>query len=208
MSTNRGSFSPSSPGYNERRYEIQFPQSKGVDYRFKFCISASFEFPNDGWTLPINPDDFQLTANRPEAVTVSIKDTGSSAFYNSPTSYGGDLSFEISFTDWQGGGTLTGTMGEFDGIYAESPTLFDGTIDLMQVSEWSFPEPGDPSFTMWCYVPNVNPVTTANQEILVTILCSYPTDYSVQIPGFSGFDYPEGAMLAAYQVWDVPIISD
>lgn len=209
MGTNRGSFSPSSPGFNERRYEIQFPYDGAtVDYRFKFAISASFEFPNPGWTLPVQPDDFPLTGNRPEAVIVNIIDTGSSAYYYSPTNYGGDLSFELSFTDWQGGGTLTGTMGEFTGIYAESPTLFDGTFDLMETSEWSPPEPGDASFTMWCYLPDISPTTTSNQEILFTIKSTFPTDYSVQIPGFTGLDYPIDAELAAYQVWDVPVQSD
>jgi hypothetical protein len=208
LSTARGSFSPSNPGFVERRFEIQFPQTKAVDYRFKFGISGSFAFPDPGWTLPISPDDFCLTSNRPEPVAFSIRDNGSDAFYHGPGDYGGNLRFQLSFIDWQSMGTITGVMDEFTAIYAESPTLFDGTIDLMQGSEWQPGGDGLPTFTMWCIIPNVSPITTTNQEMLVTVVSSFPTDYSVQIPGFNGPDYPTDAALAAYQVWDAPIKSD
>ncbi len=207
METDRGSFDTLSPGYLERRYEIQFPEKKSPDLRFKYGITSSYVPPFPGSAPPAGFDDFPLTANRPEAAQIAITDTGSSAFYYSPTHYGGDLSFELAITDWQGGGTLTGTMGEFMGIYAESPTLFDGSFDLMEFGEY-MGEPYNATFFIWCYLPDVNPTTVAHQELLITVVSKYPNDYSVQHPGGSGFDYPEGVPLAAYNIWDVPIQGD
>ncbi len=200
--TDRGSFDTLQPGFLARRYEIQFPPKKAADYRFKYAVSSSWTPPNPGTTPPAGTDDFPITANRAEAVQVNIFDTGSTAYYHSPTDFGGFVSISVTITDWQGTTSPAGAMEQISAVIVESPTLFDGALNLLQGGEpWSPPYSG--TLYIMTLFP-VSPVTTTNQELLFTVISRFPVDFSSQPPGF---DVPD-AELAAYNVWTVPVKSD
>jgi len=197
--TNRGSFPTTAPSAGPRRYKIQFPPSKGIDFRFKYAISANWEPPPPGTVPPAGIDDFSFSSNQQEAVQVYVMDNGTDAYYT-PTTTGGDLRFKVSVTDWQGGMGPSIVNGS-SGIFIESPTLFPGEINILQSGEWWL-GPGPNTLNMMVIVPNVSPTTTTGQDILVTVVSAGPTGYA---PPFPGYEYPVDASLAAYQVWTAPI---
>lgn len=209
MATDRGTFSTTDPGMNTRRYEIQFPISNSgkPDWRFKYAISASHWGPEGNLPPPAPVEDYPLSANRAEAVQISVVDAGSWAFWENPTTYGGDLIFNIELSDWQGLKDAQGPTTEVEAIYAESPTLFDGVIDLRETGGVVWEPPTPTMSVLGCTIPGVTPTGVDGQELLIIVTSAHPTDYSVQIPGAPDFDYPEDAILAAFTIWDVPISS-
>ncbi|HEX9746119.1 MAG TPA: PKD domain-containing protein [bacterium] len=207
--TDRGSFDTVIPGYLEREYVMQFPMESGFpSFNFKYAISSSYYEPDPDAIPPAQTSDFPLTANRAEAVQISIANSGSWAFFESESSYGGDLIFDLHITDWQGMGQFSGALSEISGVVAESPTLFDGMVDLTASGNWIW-EPFNPIVTLSnCTIPNVHPIDVLNQELLIAVISADPKNYSVQIPGVTGFDFPANAQLAAYQVWEAPILGE
>lgn len=199
----RGSFG-ADPGVNSRRYELRFPVTGAVpDLRFNYAITASYfgpttdEFPD----YPI--EVFPISANTAEAFRLDIISTGSTAYYESPTTYGGDLNLEIHVFDW--GFLKTSVVtDEITEITLESETLFPGqeTVDLTT---------GSPGATgcSWVFdteIPDVSPTSVNGQEILLRVLSTQPSTYAPDIPGVGGFDYPQNAPLCAYLVWEAPIL--
>ncbi len=208
MMTDRGSFDPSSPGIQTRRYEIQFPiVDDKPDWRFKYAITSSYYGPNPGAPAPAPTEEFPLTANRAEVVQIDIIDAGSTAFWENETTYGGDLSFNLHITDWQGLKDAMGPTTEVAGIYAESPTLFNGVVNLLDTGGIVWEPPTPTMDVLGCHIPNVTPTSRENQQVLIIATSVEPTDYSPQLPGISGFDYPEDAVLAAFTIWEVEIAS-
>ncbi len=204
--TDRGSFDTVDPGVNIRRYIIQFPSNgPKPDYRFKYAITSSYWGPNGQYPPPAPTEDFPLTANRAEAVQISVSDDGSWAYYEDESTYGGDLVFDLQITDWQGIGSMDGPVSQIGGVYAESPTLFDGVVNLMDTGLIAY-EPMNPSMTLaQCTIANVTPDDVFGQYLLIIVTSASPTDYSVQLPDVTGFDYPESAILAAFTVWEAQI---
>ncbi len=204
--TDRGSFATVTPGINTRRYEIQFPMGPlKPDFRFKYAITSSYWGPEGDFTPPAETEDFPLSANRAEASQILVSDGGSGAFYENETTYGGDLVLNLEITDWQGMESMDGPVSEIGGIYAESPTLFDGVVDLMETGIIAY-EPMNPTMSLnGCTINGVTPDGVFDQYLLIIITSANPTDYSVQLPDVGGFDYPEDAVLAAFTVWEAPI---
>ncbi|HDS29818.1 MAG TPA: hypothetical protein ENN67_02115 [Firmicutes bacterium] len=207
MLTDRGSFDTINPGYLVRQFDIQFPISgPKPDFRFKYAISSSYHEPNPGASQPAQTSDFPLSANRAEAVLIEIEDAGSWAFYENESTYGGDLTLNINITDWQGLTPFPGTPAEIDAVYAESPTLFPGVVNLLD-SGFIVWEPGDPTTRiMDCTIPDVTPTGVVDQWILFIVVSANPSDYSVQLDGVSGFAFPENAHLASFILWEAPIL--
>ncbi|HEX9744061.1 MAG TPA: SBBP repeat-containing protein [bacterium] len=93
---------------NTRNYYLRFPITKGVKYGY--AVIASWK--------GIDPTDHP--AHAPEAIACSVIDS-STAFWSGPTTYGGELMFDISLWDWDS--TLTSTAMEDYRIYIESGIL-------------------------------------------------------------------------------------
>lgn len=205
--TDRGSFDSTSPGILARDYKIQFPEklTGGYNFRFKYAITSSYSRPEPGSTPPAVTEDFPLTANRAESVLFEIDEIDSAAYFESITTYGGDITFNLEIFDWQGMGNMQGAYGEIAGVYAESPTLFEGAVDLMLTGIIAY-EPFNPSMILnGCHIPDLTPDAVDGQVLLITVVSANPSDYSVQIPGITGFDYPEGAQLAAFNIIEIPV---
>ncbi len=199
----RGFYSSIDPGLNKRRYELQFPVDSGPVFHFKYAISASWVAPYDGAEAPYYPDDYPLEANMPEAYKIGLVDTISNAFYQSESIYGGDLNLFIEVRDWQIQGDLSVVADEIAVVRLESPTLFPDPIelDLSGVMQ----APGNPG-AIWipANIEDVTPTGTNNQLIIVTVESGNINTYEPQIPGITGFEFPDGA-LAAYNILVAPI---
>jgi len=206
--TDRGTFDTVIPGINIREYEIQFPVGpSNPDFRFKYAISACYWGPDGNPAPPAPVDDFPLSANRQEAVCITPTNGNSTAFYENESTYGGDLNFSLEIYDWQGMTQFSSAVPEINGIYVESPTLFDGVIDVTEAGIWAF-EPMSPAASLCdITIQNVAPTSVSDQYLMIIVTSEEPSDYSVQIPDVTEFDYPTDAVLAAFAVWDVPIAS-
>lgn len=199
-------FSSSEPGVNTRRYDLQFYGAGGVFFNFKYAVSASWVAPYDSASPPYAAQDFPNGANMPEAYYIRVIDNGSTAYYGSPTIYGGDLDLLVEVRDWQLDGELSAVSEEIEGVTIESPTLFPAPIDL-DVSG-ALPVPGNPTAVrVPVVVEDVTPTGVDNQLLIITVRSGHPTTYEPQIPGITGYDYPEGS-LAAYAILEARIIGE
>jgi hypothetical protein len=197
--TERGSFRTTVPSSAGREYIIQFPQKKGVDFRFKYAITANWSPPNPGSPSVPGYNDFPVSANQAEPVLVQVVDNGSTVYWT-PSTTGGDLRFRVSIADWQGG-FGPGYANGVSSVIVESPTLFETPHEIFKGGEWWI-DPDGNALCMYCTIPNVSPTTTTGQDVLVTVMSWWPTSYAPPIPGYG---YPTAAQLAAYQVWEAPI---
>ncbi len=198
---NRGTFS-ADLGVNTRTYELQFPTPGGApDLHFNYAITASYNAPitDDDPAYPV--ESFPITANIPEAFRIDVIDAGSTAFYENASTYGGDLNLEIEVFDWGFHATSVLTD-EILGSTIQSPTLFAGQIDLDLAA--AIPGITGYSWKIPVTIENVTPTGVNGQEILIRLLSTHPDSYEPDIPGISGFDYPD-APLAAYALWEAEI---
>ncbi len=200
----RGTFSVD-PGLNTRRYELQFPMSGGTPvYLFNYAITAGYANPitDDDPEYPI--ESFAISANQAEAFLIDITDNGSTAYYENSSSFGGNLNLEIEVFDW-GLGAASTVTDEIAGVTLESPTLFSGQI---AASLGDF-VPGSTgySWVLPILIEDVTPTAVDGQEIMIRVLSTSPSDYAPDLPGTTGFDYPEDAPLAAYLLWGATISS-
>ncbi len=201
--TTRGFFSSSFPGVNTRRYELQFPALGGVQFHFKYAISANWAQPAPLSIPPYVHQDFPASANSAEAYWFGLIDNGSTAYYENSSTYGGDLNCLIEVRDWQFAGDLSAVADELLGITVESPTLFSDLV-MLDLSQAELVPGNDTAIRIPFSLEDVTPIGVENQLLLVTALCAHPTTYEPQIPGISGYDYPDGA-LAAYAMLEAPI---
>jgi hypothetical protein len=190
------------PGVNTRHYVIQFPLIGGIpSFKFNYAITASYFAPDDSDpSYPLSA--FPISANSAEAFRIDVEDDGSSAYFVDSTTYGGDLVLKIEVFDWQLG-TVSNVGDEIAGITIESPTLFPDIIDIPL--DQALPGSSEYSRIFPVTVNDVTPTGVENQEILVRVLSAHPDNYAPDIPGISGFDFPENARLAAYGLWEAPI---
>ncbi|MFH1676164.1 MAG: hypothetical protein ABIC40_03985, partial [bacterium] len=114
----------------------------------------------------------------------------------------GDLKLNVEVFDW-GFGETTIVSDEIAGLTLESPTLFDGQVDIPLDS--AVPGTTQYSKIFPVTIGDVTPDSVDSQEVLVRILSTSPNNYAPDIPGITGFDYPENAPLAAYYVFEVGI---
>ena len=201
----RGVFTPNSPGVATRRYIIQFPTVGGVpDFHFKYAITASWEAP-DG-SAPWSVDKFPITANQAEAYQISILDVGST-LYNEKGNAGGDLNLKITVYDWQKPYNPAGMEGELAALRMDCGDLgFVGGLDVLPTATAS-PGPDINSVSYIVTIPDLSPTTAGTFDLLVTAESANVTTYAPDIPGITGFDYPQDAVLSAYNRSQV-IVSD
>jgi hypothetical protein len=203
--TRRTFFSSASPGQNTRRYELQFPGAGGVTFHFKYAVSACWAAPSPDSTAPYEPYDFPVTANQPEPYKIDFVNDGSTAYFENGADYGGDIRGFIRVCDWQFTGDLGTVKDEISAVTIESPTLFNGVISLdLDNCAYDYDDPL--AILIPFEVNNVTPTDLHNQLLLVTAYSANPTTYEPQIPGISGFDYPD-APLASYDLLEIPVKS-
>lgn len=192
----RGVFSQ---GSETREMILQFPKV-AQPFKFKYSISAGWEAPSQN--PPESVDDFSLGANAQEAyqVVVTQDEDASDAFYEEGTGeYGGSLVLEVEVWDWQAGGDPASEISE---IWIESPTLLGNHGDEIEITgTWTETATGDNSVKYAGVIDNCMPTSTANQELLVTVVSADPTTYEPPLPDFL---YPDSP-LAAYQLFTCQI---
>ncbi len=197
----RGTFSPLD-GANTRRYVLQFPMAGGEPvFKFNYAITASYLDPIDDSDPNYPLESYAPESNQSEAFRINVTDVGSSAFYENPSSFGGNLNLSVEVFDWGFGGTSVVTD-EISEITLESPTLFTGHqfVDLGTGMEGTSAY----SYQFSVTVPDVTPTGTEDQEILVRVISTEPADYEPEIPGITGFAYP-AVPLTAYYLWEAEI---
>lgn len=199
----RGFFSSESPGTNVRRYELQFPLNPNPVFRFKYAISASWVAPFAGATAPYTADDFPIEANMPEAYWIGIIDNGSTAYYESPSKLGGDLNLLVEVRDWQFSGNPNSIMDEISEVLIESPIFTSSPVALDLSLAQSVPD-NQTAVRIPVEIKDVKPNGVQNQPLVIIVKSAHPTTYEPQIPGISGYKYPEGH-LAAYNIVYAPI---
>lgn len=203
-SGNRGTFSTEgNPPEVTRRYKIAFPTDGGyMKFLFHYAVDVSWANPVNGTPAPKPIEDFPPEANCPEAFHIEVDTTGSTAFYKDETESGGDLQLAIEVFDWQIADDPMGIAGQVESIWIESETMFDAYYSngLTPVAG-SQPNSG----IYYITIPDVTPTGLEGQEILITVRAASPDNSYA--PPMSGPAYPEGAMLAAYKLVDVPIKS-
>ena len=206
----RGVLKPQDPGMATRRYVLQFPTPGGVpDFHFKYAITASWEGPEGDppWDL----SDFQIGANQPEAYQLSILDAGST-LYHEGASFGGDLKLKVTVYDWQKPHNPDGMNGELASLIVESEQLGLPPTDMLFGSAVS-PGPDINSVSYAFTIPDLSPVTAGPADVWITAESATVTTYAPDIPGVTGFDYPQDAVLSAYnlaiiEVSDEAVVTD
>jgi len=193
----RGYFRPGSTNY--RHYELLWPDGP---VNFQYGVIASYEESDP--VPPENiPSDFPITANCPEPFLITVTDDGSTAFYEDSNSNGGDLSLSLEIYDWGVLGHGNNISGEIGSIIFESPGSLIGspvTFDPLTLTA----EPGTAVSSVYHVdIPGVNPSGLTGQTVLCTVTSAIQDTYDF---GF-GSDYPEGAVLSAYLIFDAPILS-
>ncbi len=198
----RGFFSSEEPGINSRRYVLQFP---GTVFHYKYAISASWAPPNPLAIAPYTPDDFLPEANMAEAYKIKIINAGSTAYYENGSSFGGNLNLYVEVRDWQLDGNLGSVTQEIDTVTIASPTLFPAPVVLnLALAELV---PGNlTAVRIPVTIENVTPNGVDDQMLIVRVTSANVTTYEPQIPGISGYEYPDGP-LAAYGIFEAPIIT-
>jgi len=203
----RGTFG-TDPGINTRRYEIQFPLNPSTgnpDFRFNYAITASYAGPisEDDPDYPI--EVFPEEANLAEPFMLMVEDNGSTAYYENETTYGGDIRLNIEVFDWQF--ATASTVGEEVPAIQVKSDIFpaSGTYDI----PWNDAIPGS---TAYSYIFPVNiedviPSGVNGQEIFIRAMSFEPNTYAPDIPGLTGFDYPDYAELCAFTIFEAPIAS-
>jgi hypothetical protein len=195
---NRGTFSTATK--HTRNYLIRFPIIDGTpNYTFQYAIDASWAEPAAGNPSPKPIEDFPIEANCPEAYHIKADASQSTVYYVNGSQLGGDLKLSLEIFDWTAPSNPAGIAGEIKSIQIESPTLFDGVINVpLTASAGSLTTSGIFNIT----VPNTHPSADSNQEVLVTVKSSSPDNYQ---PSVNGPVYPQDASLAAYALIEVPV---
>ncbi len=199
----RGTFSVN-PGINTRLYEIQFPTPGGTpNFHFNYAITASYYAPTteDDPTFPVGV--FPMSANMAEAFRISVTDAGSTAYYVNETTYGGDLDLDIEVFDW---GLADAVSVDAEILALEIGSDLIGGWHSYPVSDLSC-DPGSTPFSRIFHMSwtDVTPSGVDGQELFIKVLSAQPSSYAPDIPGISGFDYPEGIPLAACAVYEAEI---
>ncbi len=196
--SDRGCYRPGSTNF--RHYEMLWPDGS---IEFQYAVIASYENPDPNPPGSI-PEDFPISANCPEAFLITVSDEGSTAYYESPSSKGGDLHLAVEIYDW---GVLehgVGLAGEVGSITLESP----GSLIPSPVAFDPLTAPSDPGSTVSSVyhldILNVEPSGLTGQTVLCRVTSAIHDTYDF---GF-GSDYPEDAVLAAYLVFDAPILPE
>ncbi len=128
----RGAFLPGSVNY--RRFHVRFPNSIGNV--FQYAVIANWDINDNHPDPPGSLDDFPMSCNSQEAVVIDVVDL-SNAYYESPTTYGGDIVLDLTPWDWSAS-TVSGVIEEYEINAYSSAWLGAYTFDMIPTSEGEY----------------------------------------------------------------------
>ena len=203
----RGSFEVGS-GVLSRPMFIQFRMDGDTpDFTFNYAIDTSWDLPDPGGAPEYPPDSYPLTANMNEAYCVSVLQTESTAWWESPNIYGGEINMDIRVYDWQAMGNPEGVPGEINGIWIESPMLM-APLDVLPTAT-VLPD-GPTSSVYQVTLGNLSLTHSGDEELLVTVEASDEFGYQPQVANGDQFDFPSGPLgsyfLTSVYIMDEPVM--
>ncbi len=191
----RGFFT-TTPGINQRRYEIQFKMAgSDIVYDFNYAIDASWDEPDPGYAPNYPVEAFSMNANCQEAYLVDVNDDQSTAWYVSGTENGGDLVLGIEVYDWQGGANGY-VPAEVAGLYVEGDIL-SGVVDVLS-SAVILPGSSVNSSIYEVTIGSLNLTGSGEFELFGTVENTAPNTYEPQVAGGSGFNFPSEPLAAFF----------
>jgi len=128
----RGTFWPGST--NTRNYLLRFPKPGPV--QFQYQVIAHWEPNANSPDPPIDLGDFPWYANIDEAPAVDIVDS-STAFYISPSTYGGNVILDVKVFDWSAE-LISTAMGEYVINCYSDAWAGNGNVDMIPTSDDSY----------------------------------------------------------------------
>jgi len=198
----RGPFS-TIPGYNQRRYQIQFVMSGGKPvFDFDYAVDASWSQPDPAYEPEYPIEAFDLTANCNEAYMVSTADNGSTAWYVDESDNGGEVSLAIEVFDHQAVENPDGMAGEVGAIILESDIL-PAPVDILLIAT-ILPGSGSQSSIYEVTLSSLNLTYSGPASFFCTVESANVTTYEPQVAGGGAFDYPD-ATLSAFFTFEVEI---
>jgi len=201
---NRGTFSTqdtmSEANKLTRNFMIRFPMAGGSpSIKFRYAICASFEPPTPGTPPPGPVEAYPTGANCPEPYQISVSMAPESTAYYTSTGTGGDLIMNIEIFDWQAPENPAGVPGELGYVVLESPTMWDGYINLL--SEGVMSDGPNPTSSVWQIEIEDIVADDYQQDVFIIAQSADPTSYMPPVPG--GGIYPGGAVLSAYYLYTI-----
>jgi len=193
---NRGCFRPGST--NKRHYSLRFPIDGGMPVlQYQYGVFAGWE-PALGEEPGYPISDFPMSANMGEGLILSASSDDSTLYYVDGSTYGGSLVLDLEILDHQGAVNVSGVTAEIAGITVcgTEPLVPGGYQEFDQAYLESVAQPGGPSSSVYTIdIPDCEPSSAGDKEILVAVFSTDPSDYDSGIPGFP---WPDGVPLAAY----------
>jgi hypothetical protein len=199
----RGTFEPST--VVKRDYELQFKMNGGqIVFDFNYAIDVSWSLPDQSYAPDYPVEAYDLLANSQEAYWVGADFSDSTAWWSSPTTYGGDLHINLEVGDWGALADDSTVADQVSAIWVESPELGIDPVDVMPIATASNGNGATTSVFSFDLM-NVSPSDLENQKLLVSVESSNPSNYAPMIPNPDAFAWPDKP-LAAYMFFDVPIL--
>ena len=181
---------------NTRHYKLIWPEGP---ITFQYAVLASWEICSP--VPPSNiPDDFPIEANSDEAFHIAWFDNDSTAYYEGPGSYGGNLKLKIEVFDWGVLGHDTVIADEIDEISFESPGgLIPTPVSFDPATLPAYPGTAVSS-VFDVEIVGVHPTGLTGQTVVcrITSAIHETYDYGFGVPVASG-------PLASFIIFDAPI---
>ena len=198
----RGTFGPSTTV--KRDYELQFKMDAGMPvFDFNYAIDVSWSLPDPAYAPEYPVEGYDLLANCQEAYWIDADFSGSTAWWSSPITYGGDLHVALEIGDWGALADGVSVQDEISEIWIESPEMAIGPVGVLPTAIAS--DGNGVTTSVFSFdLLDVAPTDVLNQLLIVSVESSNPTNYAPMIPDPSGFDWPDKP-LASYMMFDVPI---
>ena len=200
--SNRGTFS-TNPGLNKRNYVIQFTMSGGnPEFKFQYAVDASWDPPDPSFAPDYPIEAFNENAQMREPYHIEFWDTGSTAWYEGPSNYGGELNLAIEVFDWQT--PSAGQSDQISALYLESP-IFGGAVDVFPVAI-DMPGSQPTSMIYSVVMGNLTLTKSGDEEVLIAVESAFGT-YEPNTPGGDAFIFPPGP-LVSFTLSDVTILGE
>ncbi len=200
---NRGTFS-TMKGFNTRNYIIQFSMDgPSPDFRFQYAIDANWDPPDPAFAPDYPIEAFNESAQMREAYHIRTWDDGSTAYYEGPGDFGGELRLAVEVFDWQT--PSAGMSDQLSAIYMES-TLLPVPIDVLPTAI-EVPGSAATSRIYSVVIDDLMPTSAGEYEVLVVAESSAGTYEPNLEGGGAGWTYPDES-LAAYHMMYVPVLDE
>jgi len=199
----RGTFA-TFPGINTRNYQLQFALPGGApDFKFQYAVDTAWEEPDGSFEPDYPIEAFGENAQVREPYHLILSDLGSSAYYEDPDTYGGQLNLAIEVFDWQT--PESGVSTELSALFLESDT-FAAPVDVLPLA-YEYPGSQVTSRTYSVVLDDLTLTHAGLHEVFIAAVSSEGT-YEPNIPtGGTGWMYPHEP-LAAFALGYVNILGE